>query len=106
MFNAVLVLPLRALSTAWHSARTAYEAMEAIPRIAAALEQLRDASKHVERLATFGAGELPEIVFQLEAVRRQLAQIERRLGAVHADEVGRQNGVPQEPVSPASSRND
>ncbi|GAA3832466.1 MULTISPECIES: hypothetical protein [Amycolatopsis] len=51
-----------------------------LPRIATALTELRDAAKHLERLATFAAEELPEIVYQLEGIREQLSRIEDRLG--------------------------
>ncbi|MEV5301239.1 hypothetical protein [Amycolatopsis methanolica] len=63
-----------------------------LPRIATALTELRDAAKHLERLATFAAEELPEIVYQLEGIREQLARIEDRLGG--------RNGE----VSPAARR--
>ncbi|NIH80183.1 hypothetical protein [Amycolatopsis viridis] len=72
------------------AARTV-RALTSLPRIATVLSELRDAADHLQRLATFAAEELPEIVYQLEGIRAQLAAIEARLGA-------------QPPVSPAAPR--
>ncbi|OXM64335.1 MULTISPECIES: hypothetical protein [Amycolatopsis] len=58
----------------------AVRTLTSLPRIATALTELRDAAKHLERLATFAAEELPEIVYQLEGIREQLTAIENRLG--------------------------
>jgi hypothetical protein len=90
MFNAVLALPRMVVGTAFRAARATLEALEALPRIAGAIEDLRDATRHVERLATFAAGELPEVVYQLESVREQLRALERRLtGEKEEPEVSR-----------------
>ena len=61
--------------------RLAFDALTALPRLTGVLGELRDAVKHIERLATFAAGELPEVVYQLEHIREQLAAIEKRLDA-------------------------
>ncbi|WP_158889834.1 hypothetical protein [Amycolatopsis anabasis] len=96
MFDVVLALPRFVLNTALRTARSALRAVEGIPRIATALEELRDAIRHVERLATFAAEELPEVVYQLESVREQLAAIEKRLAEAGRDRPG---------ISPGSPRN-
>ena len=70
------VLPRR-LSRA---VRGTLRAVQSVPRLTAVLIELRDAVKQIERLATFAAQELPEIIYQLETMREQLAAIERRLG--------------------------
>lgn len=74
------------------AAARAARALTSLPRIAIVLTELRDAAGHLERLATFAAEELPEIVYQLEGIREQLARIEDRLGG--------RNGE----VSPAARR--
>jgi len=73
----VPALPRRLTEGAFRAVR----ALTALPRIPAVLTDLRDAAEHLERLATFAAEELPEIVFQLEGIREQLTAIERRLGS-------------------------
>lgn len=70
---AVLAIP-RCLT------RIAVETLKAIPRFTTVLGELRDAVRHIERLVTFAAQELPEVIYQLETIRGQLAAIERRLG--------------------------
>jgi hypothetical protein len=72
--------------------RAALHTMMAVPRIAVVLTELRDAVRHLERLATFAAEELPEVVYQLEHVRAQLAAIERRLGTAGERAEGREAG--------------
>ncbi|WP_020672611.1 hypothetical protein [Amycolatopsis nigrescens] len=102
MLDLVLALPRRALGLA----RVAVNAAEGIPRIADALEELRDAVKHVERLATFAAEELPEVVYQLEAVREQLDSIEQRLTATSPAKNGKSSTKKKAAaVTPASRRN-
>lgn len=70
-----LALPRRL----FRAARTTVKAVQSLPRLTAVLVELRDAAKQIERLATFAAQELPEVVYQLENVREQLAAIEQRL---------------------------
>jgi hypothetical protein len=63
--------------------RIALRTLRAVPRFPPVLKvlgELRDGIKHIERLATFAAEELPEVVYQLEKIREQLAAIERNLG--------------------------
>ncbi|MBK1788101.1 hypothetical protein [Prauserella cavernicola] len=79
MLGSALAHPRRALDTALTAARTAGSALEALPRIALLLTDLRETAAQLERLTVFAAQELPEIVYQLEAVRTQLSAIERRL---------------------------
>ncbi|MGW3992020.1 hypothetical protein ACWEF6_00905 [Amycolatopsis sp. NPDC004772] len=45
------------------------QAVESLPRIAAALEDVRSTLQHVERLAGYVAQELPELAYQLEQLR-------------------------------------
>jgi hypothetical protein len=45
------------------------QAVESLPRIAAALEDVSATLHHVERLAGYIAQELPELVYQLEQLR-------------------------------------
>jgi uncharacterized membrane protein len=59
--------------------RIAVRTVKAVPRLTTVLGELRDAVTYLERLATFAAGELPEVVYQLEKIREQLAAIERKL---------------------------
>jgi len=80
--KAVLAIP-RCFS------RIARQTLRAVPRFPPVLKvlgELRDGIKHIERLATFAAEELPEVVYQLEKIREQLASIERNLG--RADQTG------------------
>lgn len=88
----VHALPRRLTGAAARTAR----ALTSLPRIATVLTELRDAAKHLERLATFAAEELPEIVYQLEGIREQLTAIENRLGG--------RNGQEPDVVTPAGRR--
>ena len=47
------------------------QAVESLPRIAAALEDVRATLHHVERLAAYIAQEVPELVYQLEQLREE-----------------------------------
>lgn len=93
-----MVVPALPRRLAHRAARTV-RALTSLPRIATAVAELRDVAKHLERLATFAAEELPEIVYQLEGIRDQLAAIEHRLGGRNGQE-----GVPATTVSPAARR--
>jgi len=64
-------------------------AVRGVPRLTVVLAELRDAVKQIERLATFAAQELPEVVYQLEQIREQLAGIERRMTGARPAENGR-----------------
>ncbi|PXY23677.1 hypothetical protein DI005_24310 [Prauserella sp. PE36] len=85
MFGSALASPRRVLDTALRAGRAAHAAIEALPRIAALLGDLRETGEQLERLSVFAAQELPEIVYQLEAMRAQLTAIERRLTTPGAD---------------------
>jgi len=79
MLDVLLKVPRSVLTVVHRGLTSTFEAIDAIPRIAAAMDELREAIKHVERLATFAAEELPEVVYQLEAIRTQLTSLEERL---------------------------
>jgi hypothetical protein len=81
MFDVVLALPRRVFTVAHRVLTATFDVLEAVPRIAEAVDELRATIKLLERLATFAAEELPEVVYQLEAIRGELAVIERRLAA-------------------------
>lgn len=96
--SAVVGTALATTRDAIRAARRARErtaaAFEALPQIAVLLGELRETGAQLEQLTTFAAQELPEIVYQLEAVRGELRAIERRLNAVAAET----------PVIPATPR--
>lgn len=75
----VLALTRRLSRFARTAVTTAVDVMTSLPRLAVVLTEMRDAVKQIERLATFAAQELPDAVYQLEHIREQLADIERRL---------------------------
>jgi hypothetical protein len=79
MFDGVLALPWRVLTVARRVLTSTVDALEAVPRMAEAIDELRETLKVLERLTTFAAGELPEVVYQLEGIRAELGAIERRL---------------------------
>ncbi|MET9001674.1 hypothetical protein [Amycolatopsis sp. Hca4] len=53
------------------------QAVESLPRIAAALEDVRATLHHVERLAEYIAQEVPELVYQLEQLREADEELSR-----------------------------
>jgi hypothetical protein len=53
------------------------QAVESLPRIAAALEDVRTTLHHVERLAGYIAQEVPELVYQLEQLRKEDEEVSR-----------------------------
>ncbi|WP_208026231.1 hypothetical protein [Amycolatopsis acidicola] len=79
------------------AARTTVKAVRSLPRLTTVLTELRDAVQQIERLATFAAQELPEVVYQLESIRGQLTALERRLtpGSPHEEVMA--NGDSAEP---------
>lgn len=79
MAAGVLALPWRVLTVARRVLTSTFGALEAVPRMAEAIDELRETLKALERLTTFAAGELPEVVYQLEGIRAELGAIERRL---------------------------
>ncbi|MFC3450562.1 hypothetical protein [Amycolatopsis speibonae] len=76
MFDAVFAVPRQLTAVARRLLVSTLEAVEAVPGIAAALDDVRATLKHSERLATFAAGELPEIVYQLEEIKTRLEKLE------------------------------
>jgi hypothetical protein len=94
LLDVVFAVPRRVAGLTLHVLRTTFEALEAVPRIASAVDEVRAALMQCERLATFAAAELPEIVYQLEQIRERLDELDRR---------PRETAV--EEVSPASRRN-
>lgn len=72
--------------------------LKALPLVGTMLGELRDAVRHIERLAAFAATELPEIVYQLEKIREHLAAIEQKTTA------GAENGAEDNAVSPDGRR--
>ncbi|WP_329048125.1 hypothetical protein OG738_37505 [Amycolatopsis sp. NBC_01488] len=53
------------------------QAVESLPRIATALEDVRATLHHVERLAAYIAQEVPELVYQLEQLREADEELSR-----------------------------
>jgi hypothetical protein len=53
------------------------QAVESLPRIAAALEDVRATLHQVERLAAYIAQEVPELVYQLEQLREKDEELSR-----------------------------
>lgn len=53
------------------------QAVESLPRIAIALEDIRATLHHVERLTAYVAQEVPELVYQLEQLREADAELSR-----------------------------
>ncbi len=78
VLDAVFAIPGQLTAVARRVLVSTFEAVEAVPRIAAALDDVRATLKHSERLATFAAGELPEIVYQLEEIKARLEKLESR----------------------------
>lgn len=70
MLNVVLSAPCRLVRGAKRLVNAVFDAAEAIPRIAGALEDVRTTLHHVERLAAYVAEELPELAYQLENLRK------------------------------------
>jgi hypothetical protein len=65
----VLIGPRQLVRGALRVATATVQAVESLPRIAAALEDVRATLHHVERLAAYIAQEVPELVYQLEQLR-------------------------------------
>ncbi|ASR36934.1 hypothetical protein BAY61_20290 [Prauserella marina] len=92
MLGSALRMPGQALAAARRAGHSARAAINALPVISGLLGELKETAKQLERLSTFATQELPEIVYQLEAIRGQLTAIEKRLSARNTD------------VTPASPR--
>lgn len=73
----VLIGPRRLVRGALRVVTATAGAVEALPRIAAALEDVRATLHHIERLAAYIAQEVPELVYQLEQLREADADLSR-----------------------------
>ncbi|HEY3469126.1 MAG TPA: hypothetical protein VGL47_28610 [Amycolatopsis sp.] len=67
----VLVGPRQVVRGALRVVTATVQAVESLPRIAAALEDVRATLHQVERLAAYIAQEVPELVYQLEQLREE-----------------------------------
>jgi hypothetical protein len=65
----VLIGPRQVVRCALRLVTATVQAVESIPRIATALEDVRATLHQVERLAAYIAQEVPELVYQLEQLR-------------------------------------
>jgi hypothetical protein len=65
----VLIGPRQVVRGALRLFTATVQAVESIPRIATALEDVRATLHQVERLAAYIAQEVPELVYQLEQLR-------------------------------------
>jgi hypothetical protein len=65
----VLIGPRQVVRGALRLFTATVHAVESIPRIATALEDVRATLHQVERLAAYIAQEVPELVYQLEQLR-------------------------------------
>jgi hypothetical protein len=72
----VLIGPRQVVRGALRLVTATVQAVESLPRIAAALEDVRATLRHVERLAGYIAQELPELVYQLEQLREGGADLD------------------------------
>jgi hypothetical protein len=99
MLSTALAVPFGAMRLARRAVTAALGALEAAPRIAVALDELagearrarggspaavaigdvRDMIAHIERLTSYVAEELPDVVYQLEDVRARLGALEHGL---------------------------
>lgn len=79
---AVPTCAARHLVGAARGAAALLTGVAAVPELTRALRGLRETASHLERLATFTAGELPEAVYQLESIRHQLDGIRQQLTAI------------------------
>lgn len=73
----VLIGPRRLVRGALRLVAATAGAVESLPRIAAALEDIGATLHHVERLAAYVAQEVPELVYQLERLREADAELSR-----------------------------
>ena len=67
----VLIGPRQVVRGALRMVTATVQAVESLPRIAAALEDVRASLQHVERLAGYLAQEVPELAYQLEQLRKE-----------------------------------
>ncbi|WP_328610528.1 hypothetical protein OG943_15815 [Amycolatopsis sp. NBC_00345] len=72
MFNVVLAGPRLALHLTRRIFAAGLGAAEAVPRIAAALDEMRATLRQLERLLAYVAEEVPELAYQVEQIRARL----------------------------------
>ncbi|MFG1647728.1 hypothetical protein ACGFMK_46215 [Amycolatopsis sp. NPDC049252] len=65
----VLIGPRQVVRGALRLVTATVQAVESLPRIAAALDDVRATLHQVERLTAYVAQEVPELVYQLEQLR-------------------------------------
>lgn len=73
----VLIGPRQIVRGALRVVTATVQAVESLPRIAAALDDVRATLHHVERLAAYIAQEVPELVYQLEQLREADEELSR-----------------------------
>ncbi|WP_410667425.1 hypothetical protein [Amycolatopsis sp. cmx-4-68] len=73
----LLVGPRQVVRGALRLVTATVQAVESLPRIAAALEDVRTTLQHVERLAGYIAQEVPELAYQLEQLRKADDEVSR-----------------------------
>jgi septal ring factor EnvC (AmiA/AmiB activator) len=78
VFTAVLAGPRVTVHLVRRLFAAVLEAAEAVPRIATALDDVRATLRHLERLLTYVAGELPELADQLDRIRARIDGLEEQ----------------------------
>ncbi|MEA5365147.1 hypothetical protein VA596_36825 [Amycolatopsis sp., V23-08] len=73
----VLIGPRQVVRGALRLVTATVQAVESLPRIAAALDDVRATLHHVERLTAYIAQEVPELVYQLEQLREPDEELSR-----------------------------
>lgn len=73
----LLVGPRQVVRGALRLVTATVQAVESLPRIATALEDVRTTLHHIERLAAYIAQEVPELVYQLEQLREPDEELSR-----------------------------
>ncbi|WP_116206560.1 hypothetical protein [Amycolatopsis circi] len=77
MFSAVLAGPRVTVHLVRRLFASALEAAETVPRIAAALDEVRATLRHLERLLAYVAEELPELTDHLDQIRARVDALEQ-----------------------------
>ncbi|MBB4683212.1 hypothetical protein [Amycolatopsis jiangsuensis] len=72
MFAAVLAGPRVTVHLVRRLFAAGLEAAESVPRIATTLDEVRATLRHLERLLTYVAQELPELSDQLDRIRARV----------------------------------
>ncbi|MDT7801441.1 MAG: hypothetical protein QOI78_4874 [Actinomycetota bacterium] len=73
----VLIGPRQVVRGALRLFTATVQAVESLPRIAAALDDVRATLHQVERLTAYVAQEVPELVYQLEQLREPDEELSR-----------------------------